>query len=104
MSTSPYYVTLKSFIDEIGLESCYMPGDPEEIHITVPDIDRPGLELVGYLKYYDNRYVMVFGMTEMSFLDSESEKEQRSHLEPLFSQKPPAVIIARSLQPFPVML
>ena len=51
MSTSPYYVTLKSFIDEIGLDCYYMPVDPEEIHIVAPDIDRPGLELIGYLKY-----------------------------------------------------
>lgn len=104
MATSPYYVTLKSFIDEIGLESFYMPTDPEDVHISVPDIDRPGLELVGYLKFYDNRYVMVFGLTEMSFLGSGTEEEQRERLDPLFSQKPPCVVIARGMQPLPVML
>ena len=104
MSASPYYVTLKSFIDEIGLESVYMPVDPEEVHISAPDIDRPGLELVGYLKYYDNRDVVVFGLTEMSFLGSESEDMQSEHLEPMLSQKPPCIVIARGMQPLPVML
>ena len=104
MSASPYYVTLKSFIEELGLESCYMPADPEQIHITVPDIDRPGLELIGYLNFYDNRYVVVFGMTEMSFLGGENGPKQREQLEPIFSQKPPAVVIARGLKPFEVMM
>ena len=103
MSTSPYYVTLKSFIDEIGLDSCYMPVDPEEVHITAPDIDRPGLELVGYMKFHDSRYVIVFGLTEMSFLESESESQQREHIEPLFSTHPPCVIIARGMDPLPIM-
>ena len=104
MSASPYYVTLKSFIDEIGLDLYYMPVDPEEVHITAPDIDRPGLELVGYIKFYDNRDVMVFGLTEMSYLESISEDKQLETLEPLFCQKPPAVVVARGLEPLPVMV
>lgn len=104
MSTSPYYVTLKNFIDEIGLIAYYMPVDPEEVHITMPDIDRPGLELVGYLNYYNNLYVMVFGLTEMSYLGGLSEENQRERIEPLFSQNPPCVVVARGMEPLPVMV
>ena len=104
MSTSPYYVTLKSFIDEIGLTCYYMPVDPEEVHITATDIDRPGLELVGYLDYYTNRYVVVFGLTEMSYLGTLTEEQQRERLEPLFVEKPPAVVVARGLEPPATMM
>ena len=104
MSTSPYHVTLKSFIEEIGLDCYYMPVDPEEIHIVAPDIDRPGLELVGHLKYYSSNYVIVLGMTEMSYLEGESEPQQRRSLEPLIKEKPPAIVIARGLEPLPVMM
>ena len=104
MSISPYYVTLKHFIDEIGLTAYYMPVDPEEVHITSPDIDRPGLELVGYLNFYNNLYVMVFGLTEMSYLGGLSEELQRERLEPMFRQNPPAVVIARGMEPLPVMV
>lgn len=104
MSTSPYYVTLKSFIDEIGLSCYYMPVDPEEVHIFSPDIDRPGLELVGYLNYYNNRCVMTFGLTEMSYLGGVSEEKQRASLEPIFSQNPPAVVVARGIEPLSVMV
>ncbi|MBQ3330891.1 MAG: HPr(Ser) kinase/phosphatase [Ruminococcus sp.] len=103
MTASPYSVTLKRLIDEIGLTSCYMPVDPEEVLITVSDVDRPGLELVGHLKYYDNRYLIAFGQTEMSFLESESHATQISQLEPILSQCPPAMIVARDIEPLPSM-
>lgn len=104
MNSSPYSVTLKRLIDEIGLSSYYMPVDPEEIHITVTDVDRPGLELVGHLEYYDNRYLVAFGRTEMSFLEMESMQTQLEQLEPIISQKPPAMIIARNIEPLESML
>ena len=104
MNDSPYFVTLKRLIDEIGLTCYYMPVDPEEVHITVSDVDRPGLELVGHLKYYDRRYLIAFGLTEMSFLKAEDEDTQRSQLEPIVSQIPPAMVIARGIEPLPVML
>ena len=104
MNSSPYFVTLKRLIGEIGLTSYYMPVDPEEIHITVTDVDRPGLELVGHLEYYDNRYLIAFGRTEMSFLKSESMQTQIEQLEPIISQKPPAMIIARDIEPLESMM
>ena len=104
MNSSPYFVTLKRLIDEIGLTSYYMPVDPEEIHITVTDVDRPGLELVGHLEYYDNRYLVAFGRTEMSFPEKERMKTQLEQLEPNNSQKPPAMIIARNIEPLESML
>ncbi len=102
--SSPYSVTLKRLIDEIGLSSYYMPVDPEEVLITVTDVDRPGLELVGHLKYYDNRYLIAFGQTEMSFLEMENMQTQLEQLEPIISQKPPAMIIARDIEPLESML
>lgn len=104
MNSSPYSVTLKRLIDEIGLSSYYMPVDPEEVLITVSDVDRPGLELVGHLQYYDRRYLIAFGLTEMSFLESESHQKQLSQLEPIISRIPPAMIVARGIEPLPSML
>lgn len=104
MNSSPYFVTLKRLIDEIGLTSYYMPVDPEEIHVTVTDVDRPGLELVGHLKYYDSRYLIAFGRTEMSFLELESMQTQIEQLEPIISQKPPAMVIARDIEPLESMM
>ena len=104
MNNSPYYVTLKRLIDEIGLDCIYLPVDAEEVHVSAPDVDRPGLELVGFLDFFNNSYLMVFGLTEMSFLKGKSEEEQFEHLEPIFCKKPPAVIITRGQEPLPSMM
>ena len=104
MSTSPYFVTLSRLMEEIGLTAFYMPVDPEEIQIHQKDVDRPGLELVGHLDYFNPTYLIAFGKTEMSFLEKESDEQQAEHLEPILMQKPPAVILARDMTPTPVML
>lgn len=97
-NTSEYYVTLQALIDDLGLTQYYMPKAPEEILIESNDIDRPGLEFVGHLKYFDSTRLLFFGMTEMSFLEHHKDEEEKM-LEPIFATKPPAVIICRGLEP-----
>ena len=80
MNSSPYSVTLKRLIDEIGLSSYYMPVDPEEIHVTVADVDRPGLELIGHLKYYDNRYLSPSDRQRCLFLNRRTCRSRSSSL------------------------
>ena len=96
---SEYSVSLLKVINEIGLEQYYMPDDPETLLVCSNNIDRPGLELIGHLDYFDSSQIIVFGMTEMSFLAKMSEEEQRKCIEPILSMKPPALIIARDLKP-----
>ena len=104
MTNSEYSVSLTKLIDEIGLSAYYLPKPSDELFVCSNDIDRPGLELIGYLKYYDNTRILVFGKTEMSFLEKYSEEEQKKYLEPLFKLSPPALIVARDLEPSAVML
>ena len=94
-----FSVSLKKIIKETALDTYYMPGDPEEIFITTMDIDRPGLELTGYLDFFDEKRIIVFGHTEYSYLEQFSLDKQFEIIDKLFSRKPPAIIIARSHEP-----
>lgn len=94
-----FSVSLKKIIEEIALEAYYMPKDPEEITITSMDIDRPGLELTGYLDFFDENRIIIFGLTEYSYLEHFDEEKQYEVVDTLFSKRPPAIIIARSLEP-----
>lgn len=95
---SEYAVTLQQLIDEVGFTQYYIPGDTNEICIETNDVDRPGLEFVGHLKYFDNTRLLFFGMTEMSFLQNHADEEKKM-LEPIFNTNPPAIIICRGLDP-----
>ncbi len=99
-----YSVSLQRIIEEVGLEQYYMPQDPQEILVYSNNIDRPGLELTGYLKYFDNSQIIVLGMTEMSYLEKLTEEEQHKCIDPILSLKPPAVIIARNLEPSKIIV
>ncbi|MBQ2971436.1 MAG: HPr(Ser) kinase/phosphatase [Ruminococcus sp.] len=101
---SEYSVSLKKVIDEIGLKEYYMPSDPENLFVCSKSIDRPGLQLIGYLDYYDASQIVVLGMTEYSYLNNLSDEERMKLLEPIFSHRPPAVIIARDLTPSEVLI
>ena len=94
-----FSVSLAKMIKESQLEPLYMPKDPEEIDIVSMDIDRPGLELTGYMDFFDENRVIVFGLTEYSYLGQFDDDTQFEMIDRLFSKRPPAIIIARSLQP-----
>lgn len=100
---SEYSVSLKKIIDEIGLQQYYMPHDPETLFVSNKSIDRPGLQLVGYLEFFDSSQIVVLGQTEFTFLRNLTDEERTAHIEPILSRKPPAVIIARDITPSKTM-
>ena len=95
-----FSVKLSKVIKEIGLDVSYMPNDPESIEIFSKDLTRPGLELTGFLDFFDNARIILFGNTENSYLNRFSS-EQRFHvIDRLFSLQPPAIIVTRGIIPY----
>ncbi|MCH4240038.1 MAG: HPr(Ser) kinase/phosphatase [Oscillospiraceae bacterium] len=99
-----YSVSLDKVIKELSLETVYMPGNPKEVLITSPDVSRPGLELNGFYDYYDTSRIIIFGNAETAFLNDRPSEYRTKVLDGIFSKKPPAVIIARKLDPVPELL
>ena len=99
-----YNVALSKVIKELSLDVISMPGNPEEILVTSTDVNRPGLELNGFYDYYDAKRIVIFGNAETAFLNSVSAEKRKQVLNEIFSKKPPAAIIARSLEPVPELL
>ena len=95
---------LSSVMKELGLETIYMPENGENILISSKDVNRPGVEFTGFLDFYDNKRILVVGHTENAFLGRYSQEERERALEGLISRKPPAIIICRSLKPYPEMM
>ncbi len=98
MSTQ-FSISLAKIIKEVQLEPFYVPRNPEEIEINSMDIDRPGLGLTGYLEFFDGSRIIIFGNTEFAYLSQFDEEKQFDHIDKLFVMQPPAIIIARNLEP-----
>ncbi|MBU0599371.1 HPr(Ser) kinase/phosphatase [bacterium] len=60
--------------------------------IVATDVNRPGLALTGYLKYFEYKRVQVFGKTEMSYIESFSLGKRKILFNKLFSYKILAII------------
>ena len=100
-----FTVSLKKIIDEFHLESIHLPDDPEKIMISETDVNRPGLQLMGFYEYFNPERIQIVGKMEFAYLATiEDEKVRYERLEMLFSQKLPALIISRDLPYFPEML
>jgi HPr kinase/phosphorylase len=86
----------------LGLElmgdSCGM-----ERPIAEPTINRPGLALAGFFRYFASKRIQVVGHAELSYLRGLSATERTERIGALFAQKIPCLVIARGL-PLPSAL
>lgn len=99
-----FTIALKKIIDEFKLEVIYMPRDPEEIMIDENDVNRPGLQLMGFYEYFNPERIQIIGKMEFAYLSTVDEKTRYERLELLISQKLPALVITRELPYFSEML
>ena len=99
-----FTISLKKVIEEFKLEVIFTPKDPTDIMIDENDVNRPGLQLMGFYEYFNPERIQIIGKMEFAYLSTIDEKTRRERLELLFSQKLPALIIARELPYFSEML
>ena len=67
--------------------------------IREPTVNRPGLALAGFTRYFANKRLQIIGNAESCFLRELSPKERARRYANLFSYKIPGVIFSRSIQP-----
>ncbi|EEG29566.1 HPr(Ser) kinase/phosphatase [[Clostridium] methylpentosum DSM 5476] len=99
-----FTVALSKLIKEFNLEPIYLPEDPENIMISCPDVNRPGLHLSGYFKYFEPTRIQITGNMEYSYLENLDEELRRERINLLFERKIPALIMTNGLDMFPDMI
>lgn len=104
MSENIFKVSLQKVIDEFKLEVIYIQKDAEDILIDETEVNRPGLQLMGFYEYFNPERVQIIGKVEFAYLSTLDETTRRERLQLLFAQKLPAIIITRELPYFAEML
>lgn len=102
--TREFSFPLKKMIDEMKLETLYMPENGENTLISNNDTNRPGLQLAGFYDYFDNKRVQVMGKMEHAYLENMDSETRKNRLENLLSYHFPALVLTRSLEAFPELL
>ncbi len=96
-------VDLSDFTRSLNLR-ILSPSNRKELNIQSAELNRPGLELVGYYDHFAFERPQVFGNVEMGYLMDLSPMSRRSKLEKFFSYDIPCVILCRGHVPPEEML
>ena len=94
-----FSVPLSQIAEALNLTEVYVAENYKETNISTVEINRPGLELTGYLEFFDNKRIQVLGNTEFSYLGRYGPEDQKMVIDSIFSFGPPAVIICRDIEP-----
>lgn len=96
--TGNFTVSIKKIIDELGLEVVYMPEVQDNILLCCSDVNRPGINLTGFMEYFDKSRIQVFGLSEKAYLDQLEPEARKARIDELFAQKFPAAVITRDIE------
>ncbi|QNU67846.1 HPr kinase/phosphorylase [Ruminiclostridium herbifermentans] len=99
-----FSVTLKEIMDEFQLEELTGRKDFEEIEITSADVNRPGLQLAGYMEYFGTDRMQIIGKGETAYLMQLRESDRYRRLDNFFKCGFPCMVVARGLGVFPEMI
>ena len=102
--TNMFSVKLSEIIKSHKLEKVYYTEEMDNIDIDCADINRPGMQLIGYYDYFSPNRIEIFGKVEMTYLSQLTKEKRAEVIDLLFSKKFPAAILTRNMTPYPEML
>lgn len=95
-----FTVKLSELIKEFRLEKLRMDEYDNDIDITTSDVNRPGLQLSGYMEYFGTDRIQIMGKVETTYLTSLSPQDRLKRLDEYFRTGFPCLVIARNIEPF----
>ena len=82
-------LSLELYVGEKGLKK----------QILLPEVQRPGISLSGYIKHHAGQRVLIFGKIEILYLRELDKKTRIERLRGILTGRTPAVIVSRRLRP-----
>ena len=92
-------VQLTKLVQELGLHNLTPEIDLSEIWIKTAEINRPALQLTGYLEHFANERVQIIGYVEYTYLMQLSDEERKFKYERFISSKIPCVVFSTMTRP-----
>ena len=98
---SLYSVKLSKLVEDFHMDILRQGKGYEQCLIRTEDVNRPGLQLIGFFDYFDPNRLQVIGRVETTFLEDRTPEQRREAFEQLCAQDVPAIIWTRDIAPFP---
>ncbi len=97
-------ITVNDLINDLGDElklNVVSGANGLNRHITAAEVNRPGVALAGWYKYFAQYRLQVLGMVEINYLKHLSSKRHLAVMRHLMKMRIPAFIVARNYLPLP---
>lgn len=88
-------IPVEQFAEELGLEMVYK-GKSDTIVFHNSDINRAGMQIMGYYAHFRSERVQVLGRQELASLEDMPKEERLMRLEKLFSYSFPCLVVCHS--------
>ena len=92
-------VLMTKMVQELNLTNLTPEIDLSEMRIMTAEINRPALQLTGYLEHFANERVQIIGYVEYTYLMQLSDEKRIMKYERFISSKIPCVIFSTMTKP-----
>ena len=92
-------IGLSKVVDKMKLENLTPDIDIKHIKVMQPDINRPALQLAGYMEHYESTRLQILGFVEYSYMMQMTEERKQEIYPALIHEDCPGFIFCRNLEP-----
>ena len=90
---------MSKMVEKMNLKNLTPDIDMTEKCLTVPDINRPALQLTGYFDHFDSERVQVIGYVEYTYLQTLPMEQKKKIYKQLLSYKIPCLVFTTEIFP-----
>jgi len=92
-------VKLTKLVEKMNLKNLTPDIELIEKEISVPDINRPALQLTGYFDHFDSERVQIIGVVEHTYLQTLTEERKKEVYHDLLSYGIPCLVFTTHIYP-----
>ena len=92
-------VKMIDLVEKMDLKNLTPDIDLTEKRITVPEVNRPALQLTGYFDHFDSVRMQIIGVVENTYLETLCEEQKTKIYTQLFSYGIPCLVFTTSIKP-----
>lgn len=92
-------VKLSEMAVKMQLKNLTPDVDLAEKEVTVPDVNRPALQLAGYFDHFDSERVQIIGYVEHTYLQTLEPEKKKEIYKELLACQVPCLIFSKDLYP-----
>lgn len=92
-------VSIDAFAKMLNLEVFYHGESQRSMHLSTLNINRPGLQLVGFYEHFAPERIQVIGEMEMTYLEHMNKEQRKQACRKLLSYPVPCVVFSTGIVP-----